>query len=187
MDPLVPAFLTVLLAETGSKTQAYAHALGIAKRAAPGLFVLIGVSFISYSVAAAAGFIVAARLPLEARGLLFAVALLASGAHMLTALRPAPAVLPDRRFGGIAFGFFKAQFGDDAQFLVFALAAKSGLPAFAAAGGLAGVLVACLMPMAAGLDWPTAKLRWARRCIAAFLMLWGFLSAVRILGLSTAI
>ncbi len=186
MDPLVPAFLTVLLAETGSKTQAFAHAHGLAKRVVPGLCALILVSIASFAIAASAGVFIGARLPLEARGLLFAVALLATGAHMLTAPRATPAMNADQNFGSSLWGFAKSQFGDDAQFLVFALAAKSGLPMFAACGGLTGIVVACLIPMAAGRDWPVMRLRWARRGIAAILMLAGFLSGISILGLSTS-
>ncbi len=187
MDPIVPAFLAVLLAETGSKTQALAHAQGLASRSRQGLIALLIASLGSYGVAAFAGQMIGARLPLEARGLLLAVALLASGLHMLTAMRTAPPLPEGAGLGRALLGFIKTQFGDDAQLLVFAFAVQSGAPALALSGGVCGVLVAGFFPMAVAKEWPVGKVRWARRIFAALLIMTGFILGVKQLGLSTAL
>ena len=184
MDALIPALLAVLLSETGGKTQALALGYGLATRVREGVTALFVSSLLSYTVAAVGGYFIGQMLPAEARSLMLGVALLAAGLPMVTKPKPAP-VLP---IGGgpfkSIFAFGRAQFGDGAQFLVFALAMRSDSPAFGAIGGLAGVMVAGFLPMALGKDWPNQRLiQFTRWCVAVILTITGFWVSINALGI----
>ncbi len=184
MDALIPALLAVLLSETGGKTQALALGYGLARRVREGVTALFVSSTLAYVVAAVAGYAIGQILPAEARSLMFGIALLAAGLPMITKPKPVP-VLP---IGGGPFksilAFARAQLGDAAQFLVFALAMRSDSPAFGAIGGLIGVMVAGFLPMALGKDWPDQRImQFMRWGIAITLTVFGFWVSINALGI----
>jgi Ca2+/H+ antiporter, TMEM165/GDT1 family len=184
MDALVPLFIAILLAEQGGKTQALARVLGTGGRIGKTLAALLVTSIGSYVVAAVAGMLIGQLIAVEARNLMFAVALLAAGAPLL--LRPAslPESGGEGSFGATLTAFVQTQFGDAAQFLVFAIAAKTAgvvLPVF---GALLGVLSACLAPMLMGKDWPDGlPVRIARWMSAFAMIVIAYFLATRAMGI----
>ncbi len=186
MDALVPIFVAVLLAEMGGKTQTLARAHGLGGKMAQGLAALSLASIINYALAAAASIFIAPLLPAEAKELLFAVALLLTGLHMFASVRNNPILLDKGGVGTSLMRFAKSQLGDDAQFLVFGLAVKTGSPILAASGALAAVLVASLVPMAMAKDWPEKAIKWVRRLCALILTVVGFTMGVSAMGLINA-
>jgi Ca2+/H+ antiporter, TMEM165/GDT1 family len=159
---------------------------GLERRAGQGLVALCLASLGSYTFGATTGWLLAPHLPIEARSLLFAVALLLTGLHMLARTRPTPTLLGRPTVASSLWQFIRSQFGDDSQFLVFAVAAKSGSPALAVAGGLAGMLVAGFLPMAMGKDWPAGRLKWVRRGAGIVLAVAGFLLGISAMKLTNA-
>lgn len=166
MDALVPAFLIALLAELGDRTQLLAMALGDRYRR-PGA-VIAGIALaaiLNMGVAGAVGMEIAAYIPHRPVQLLTGVALLlaASGAAFRV---KAPPTVDTWRLGAFlssAGAFFILALGDKTQFAIGALAAGSGYPWLAAAGGAAGVTVANIPPVILGERWPqVVPLRWLR-------------------------
>ena len=184
MDVLVPALLAVLLSEVGGKTQNFALAHAMAGQSRNGLLSLLLSSLIAYAVAAIAGTLIGQMIPLEARSLLVGVALLAAGVPMVMKARAAPALPSPPSFVRSAFGFATTQFGDGAQFLVFALAAKGTSPALALIGGLLGVMASGFLAMLIGKDWPQGgRLSGIRIGAGVLLSIAGFVAAISALQL----
>ena len=184
MNAFIPALLVVLIAETGGKTQALAHGYGMVRQMPRGLSALFTTSLIAYAVAAVAGMLIGQILPMEARNLMFGVALLAAGLPMVTKAKPSQ---PPPIGGSAArslFAFARTQMGDAAQFLVFALAVQGGSPTLAIMGALAGIMMAAFLPMALRNDWPQGRtLHSARWGGALILSVAGFVVAINALGL----
>lgn len=143
MDPLIPAFVAVLLSGVADRPARLAAVLADRHGAGstwPGAVLALAGAF---ALAAAGGAIVAPMLTPNARALLLALALVSAGAGML---------LPARRFDRLAgwrlpapltalAGMFILAIGDRSQFLVFALTARTPDPWLAAIGGtLAGAI-----------------------------------------------
>lgn len=168
MDALVPALVAVLLAEMGGKTQGVAHAGAVAYGAGRPLLALLLTSAIGLGVAAAGGVYISHLLTPEARTLLAALALVFAGAPMLLPRRKTPE--PPRH---LLPAFATAQFGDSAQFIVFAIAAQGGEAVLAAIGGVAGVLAAASPPALLGDQWPGRIPVGPLRVIGAALLLIG--------------
>lgn len=166
MDALVPAFLIALLAELGDRTQLLAMALGDRYRR-PGA-VIAGIALaaiLNMGVAGAVGMEIAAYIPHRPVQLLTGVALLlaASGAAFRVKAPPTVATWRLGAFLSSAGAFFILALGDKTQFAIGALAAGSGYPWLAAAGGAAGVTVANIPPVILGERWPqVVPLRWLR-------------------------
>ena len=133
------------------------------------------------AIAVVAGGMIAPRLTPNARQLMLALSLALQGGGAFL-----PVTAPDRlsgwRLGALLTsltGLFILLFGDGLEFIVFALAARSAVPALAAVGatlgGLAVIAAAAVMGEAAWLKLPQ---RAVRRAIGAL-----FLLAALILGL----
>jgi putative Ca2+/H+ antiporter (TMEM165/GDT1 family) len=156
MDALVPAFLIALLAELGDRTQLLAMALGERFRS-PGT-VIAGIALAAIgnmALAGVAGMEIAAHIPHRAAQLLTGVALMlaASGAPFRV---KAPPSIAAWRLGALlssAGAFFILALGDKTQFAIGALAAGSGYPWLAAAGGAAGVTLAHAPAVVLGERW----------------------------------
>jgi len=166
MDALVPAFLIALLAELGDRTQLLAMALGGHFRR-PGA-VIAGIALaaiLNMVIAGAVGMEIAAYIPHRPVQLLTGVALIlaASGAFFRV---KAPHTIETWRLGAFlssAGAFFILALGDKTQFAIGALAAGSGYPWLAAAGGAVGIIVANVPAVILGDRWTTiAPLRWFR-------------------------
>lgn len=185
MDVLLPVFVAVLLAETGGRIQADAHALGL-KFAAPGpILAALALSTVaSLAVAGVGGALVADMISFQARTLLAGLALLFAGLPMVLPRKAASEPKGDTAFPAAIRAFGPAQFGDASQFIVFAMAARTDLPVLGVAAGLVATIAAALMPLAMGRDWPGAlPLTWLRRIAALLLALagaWMIVSALRL-------
>ena len=184
MDVLIPALLAILLSETAGKTQNFAHAHALAGQGKTGVIALLLSSLLVYGAAAVGGALIGPMIPLEARSLMVGVALLAAGVPMVIKARAAPALPAPPSLMRSTFGFTTTQFGDGAQFLVFALAARGTSPGFALAGALLGVAASALLPAMMGKDWPQGSLLTGLRMTAgALLTVAGFVLAISALQL----
>lgn len=182
MEALIPAFIAVLLAETGGKVQSLATR-GPGNRA---MLLALGLStLISLGIAAGGAILIADSFALAPRTLLAGLALLFAGAPMLLPAKPAKPRDEGRGFAGHLFGFLAAQIGDASQFIVFAIAARSNMAPLAFAGGVAAVLAAGAMPSLFASEWPDAKHLMTLRRIAAILLLlaglWCAATALRVI------
>lgn len=137
-------------------------------------------------IAAAGGALIAPRLTPEAKQLLLALALALQGAGALWPVQP-PERLAGWRLPSLAtaaLGLFILLFGDGVQFVVAALAARSGWPALAAIGAVAGTLA--VLAAAASLGergWTRLPLRRARAVIGGVFVIaaiWLGLGALRL-------
>jgi putative Ca2+/H+ antiporter (TMEM165/GDT1 family) len=182
MDALVPAFLIALLAELGDRTQLLAMALG-ARFRRPGV-VIAGIALaaiLNMAIAGAVGMEIAAYIPHRPVQLLTGVALIlaASGALFRVKAPPTVETWTIGAFLSSAGAFFILALGDKTQFAIGALAAGSGYPWLAAAGGAAGVIVANAPAVVLGDRWPQiAPLGWLRIGAGALLGLAGILLVI---------
>jgi Ca2+/H+ antiporter, TMEM165/GDT1 family len=149
MNALFPVFLAVLLGEIGSKSQGLGRSYGRQGNHLPVIGALLIASVLSYGLGAAAGLYMGRLLAEEARLLLAGLALAMAGAPMLWPRKPAVEVARPARFMGMIMRFIIAQFGDGAQFVVFAFAAYAMSPGLALAGGLLGVIAGTLAILSA--------------------------------------
>ncbi|OYW43959.1 MAG: hypothetical protein B7Z33_14080 [Sphingomonadales bacterium 12-68-11] len=121
----------------------------------------------SLASAALAGWLggwLAAQLDPAGKAMLVALAL-ALGAIQIVVLRTGrPPREPTRSFGAIVAVLFAAQLTDPARLIVLALAASSGAPWLAVAGGALGSGAALTVAAFAGPEWdsrvPLGALRW---------------------------
>jgi Ca2+/H+ antiporter, TMEM165/GDT1 family len=185
MDAILPLLIAVLLAEMGSKTQTLAHQQSLISSHFRIMGVLTLTSLVSYGLAAAAGMYISTLIAFDARSLLFGLALLFAGLPMILKSRQPPALPENASVMSLVRHFTTVQFGDAAQFLVFAVAARLGTPVLAVIGALAGVLTACLIPMMLGQSWiKDGAITVARRIAAVLLSGFGFwliISALRLI------
>ena len=184
MDLIIPALLAVLLSETGGKTQMLARARALSGDLGAAMAALTLTSLAAYGFAAVGGLLIGPLLPAEAKAMLFGLSLLFAGLPLFLSPKPAPETIAAKGIAPAAFGFVKTQFGDAAQLIVFALAAKGSSPVLAAVGGLAGVLIAALIASGLGKDWPQGRtllaIRWG---IAILLSVIGAVMAINAMGL----
>jgi Ca2+/H+ antiporter, TMEM165/GDT1 family len=185
VESLIPAFIAILFAELGSKTQNIAHAHGRADLGGQSLIAVLVSSLVAYGLAAIGGVLIGARLAFEARSLLFALALLFAGLPMLIPAKAPPPLDPRPNVFKSGLLFVRAQFGDGAQFIVFALAARTGWAGLTLLGALMGVVVACGIPIMLGKDWPQGKLLTLIRGGAGIVLsITGFLIGINALRLT---
>ncbi len=142
MSVLLPVFLAILLGETGSKTQNLARDFGRQGPHLPVLCALLLASAISYAIGAFGGLWIGKLLAEEARLLLAGLALALAGGPMLWIGKPAEAKPRPASVFAMMVRFMLSQFGDGAQFIVFAFAAYAMSPVLALSGGLLGVIAA---------------------------------------------
>ena len=182
MDALVPAFLIALLAELGDRTQLQAMALGDRFRR-PGA-VVAGIALaaiLNMAMAGAVGMEIAAYIPHRPVQLLTGVALIlaASGAVFRVKAPPTVETWTLGAFLSSAGAFFILAFGDKTQFAIGSLAAGSGYPWLAAAGGATGVIVANMPAVVLGDRWlQVVPLRWLRFGAGALLGLAGIVLVI---------
>lgn len=172
METLLPVFIAVLLAETGGRVQARSHSLQLQFDAAPAILAGLALSTLaSLLVAGIGGAIIARSMDFEARTLLAGLALLVAGAPMAFRSPTLKAAAGTAPFPASLKAFVPLQFGDASQFIVFALAARSGQPALAISAGLGATLVAAAFPILQGREWPGILPLSVFRRIAAVLLL----------------
>lgn len=145
MDSLIASFLTLILTETGDRTQILAAALAI--RFAGNRPVIIGLaaaSLINCLISAYAGSFIDQWISQDPLRLFNGLAHLLAGVAMLAWRRPVD-LLSGWKTGPFltAFlGIFVLQFGDKGQFIIAANAARADYWLFPAIGGWLGILVA---------------------------------------------
>lgn len=186
MEALLSVFIAILLAETGGRTQARGHDLQLRFDAPTAILGALSLTTIaSLLVAGVGGALIASAISFDARSLLAGLALLLAGAPMLLPTRPAREVNAKSAFGAGLKGFAPLQFGDASQFIVFALAARTGQIAFAVGAGVAATLVAVAIPVIMGRDWPGDFPLGVLRRIAALLLLvsgcWMVIAALQLI------
>ncbi len=157
MEALLPVFIAVMLAEIGGRTQAIGNVLSLSyPQSQKTIFLgLLLASSASLAVASVGGSVMAGLMAYDARSLLFGLALMFAGVPMLLSVKR-PVV---KRLGSpltsSVFGFGRVQFGDASQFIVFAVAARTGEPVLAVIGGLMGIMAANAPPIVMQRDWPS--------------------------------
>lgn len=184
MEAILPLFFTVLLSEMGGKTQTLAHRHSLTSAHWRIMLVVALTSLISYGLAAVAGLYIGKLIAFDARTLLFGLALLFAGAPMVFKSRLPPELPASASTLTLIRHFATVQFGDAAQFLVFAVAARLGTPVLALVGAIAGILAACFVPMMMGRSWIKGSALMSIRIAAALLLSgfggWAVVSALKI-------
>ena len=184
MDAILPLFFAVLLSEMGSKTQALAHQQSLQSAHMRILLAVTITSVISYGLAAAAGLYMSQLMAFDARTFLFGLALLFAGLPMLLKPRTPPSLPANASTLTLIRHFATVQFGDAAQFLVFAVSARVGTPVLALVGATAGIVAACFVPMMMGQQWIKGSTLASIRLAAALLLSgfggWAVVSALKI-------
>ncbi len=186
MDALIPAFIAVLLAETGDRVQNQAHRLGLSfADHRPIYAALIIVTAVNLSIGGIGGSYIATLISYEARTLFAGLALLLGGLPMLFRIKPAKPITQTRPFLTSLTRFFPAQIAGAGPFIVAGLAARSDMAGFAIAGGFAGVMVAATPALLLKEEWPGGLPLLLLRRIAAVLLiaagLWLGLNALRLI------
>jgi Ca2+/H+ antiporter, TMEM165/GDT1 family len=157
MDVLLPVFIAVLLAETGGRAQDIAHRLTLSGTPPRVIWTALGIATLgSYVTAAVAGAFVATLINFQARSLLAGLALLLAGGPMLFFFKRKEIAADSASLLKAVIRFVTAQFGDAAQFIVFAMAARNDMPFLALFAGLWAVAASAAPPILLGTEWPGA-------------------------------
>ena len=186
MEAILPVFIAILLAETGGRAQASGHDLQL-RFDAPGaiLGALSLTTLASLLIAGVGAAMIARMISFDARSLLAGLALLLAGVPMVLRARPTRQVNAKSAFGAGLKGFAPLQFGDASQFIVFAMAARTGQIAFAVGTGLAATMIAVAVPVMMGRNWPGDFPLVLSRRIAALLLIaagcWTIVNALRLI------
>lgn len=179
MNPLVPAFIAALFAAWGEKTQLIVAQLS-ARTGRPGrvLFGLLLAAALSSAVAGWAGVLIASTITIRAMSLMVALALLFAG---VAGFIPRKANEGATKTPAILAAFIlclAAEMGDRVQFLTFAIAGRFDQPLLAAAGGAAGLTLACVPAAMLGDDFArSVKLRLVRPVLAILFLVAGLIVA----------
>lgn len=186
MEAILPVFIAILLAETGGRTQARGHDLQLRFNAAEAILGALGLTTLaSLLIAGIGGAIVAGMISFDARSLLAGLALVLAGVPMVLPARPPREVNANSAFGAGLKGFAPLQFGDASQFIVFAMAARTGQIAFAVGAGVAATMIAVSVPVIMGRNWPGGFPLALSRRIAAVLLItagcWMIITALRLI------
>lgn len=181
------ALVAVALANADGRTGIFLSDLLALRSDRRTVFGLAAGAFVANAVVAATAGAVANRMIGQGIVALFvAVAMLSAAGALLWRGRigPEAASLASASRPLLGVRLLLAQFGDRSHFLIMALAATSGAGHWAAAGGLAGWLLAMLPFLAFGAalagQLPARIVRWAG---AAVLVIWGLRSGMSAFGL----
>lgn len=186
MDALIPAFIAVLLAETGDRVQTQTHRLALSYSALRPVWLALGLSaLVTFAVAAAGGGLLVELINYRARTLFLGVALLAAGIPMLLPVKSAAEVPLTRPFATSLMRIVPAMLASGSLFLITAIAARTAMPGLAMAGGCAAMLLAAAPPLLLRDEWPGAvPLRLLRRFAGGILIaagLWMGLAALQLI------
>jgi Ca2+/H+ antiporter, TMEM165/GDT1 family len=154
MEALLPAFIAVLLAEIDGRVQHTTETLSVHfAKPTTILGALTLSSLVSLIAAGFSGALIAPLITYEARTLLLGLALLITGGSMLFPHKLAKPIGAGHAFPVSLWRYITSQFGDNSQFLVFAITARSASPTFAVVGGLAAIIAAALPPLFMPKEW----------------------------------
>jgi Ca2+/H+ antiporter, TMEM165/GDT1 family len=186
MDAILPVLVAVLLTEIGGPVQATGNALAVAKRNQTQLFAALAISsLLMLVIGAISGAVIATMIAFDARSLLFGLALALAGLPMLWP-RGLVRLFPiSSDFFTALLGFGRAQIGDASQFIVFAVAARTGEPLLALIGGFLGIMAMAAPAILLREEWPgRVPLRMIRSVAALILIVAGAIAAIYALRLS---
>jgi putative Ca2+/H+ antiporter (TMEM165/GDT1 family) len=186
VDALMAALVAALLTQMTDRSAWLAARLGDRfERRGTAVAALVLALAVVNAIAAAGALLVAPILTPNAKALLLALALVSAGGAALFAPKP-----PADKFRGGAFiaslaALLALGIGDRTQFITFALAARTPLPALAAFGATIGGLAILIPAMLAGEGaYARLPMRAIRLSIAALLLIAGAiigLGALRLL------
>ncbi|HEX7783742.1 MAG TPA: TMEM165/GDT1 family protein [Sphingobium sp.] len=187
MDALLTALLACLLVEMGDRCQVLTLALSVRYRAQGQLIAGITLAaFVNAALSAVAGGLLSKVVGPDARTLLFGLALLSGGFGLFMPVKR-PDLLAGWRIGPFltgGLGIFILAFGNSAQFLTAAIAARSANPALTAIGAGIGMALACVPVVLLKSQFFLAlPLRWIRRIGGALLLVIGAITGLGALGL----
>jgi Ca2+/H+ antiporter, TMEM165/GDT1 family len=183
MDSLLSTLISVLLAETGDRTQILAAALALRfhddRRVLAGL---VMATIANCIVSALGGSAINSWIGEAPLRLFNGMAYVFAGIGMLLWRRPVD-ILSGWRTGAFTtsfLGIFILQFGDKSQFIIAANAAQTPLWEMTLAGGVLGILAACVPAVIFREKLATMlPLRPIRLVGGVALTLWGLLQALR--------
>lgn len=187
MDAFLTTLLSTLLAEMGDRTQILAAALALRFHKNGAILLGLALATVLNSTISAIGGSVIDQWISERPVLLFnGFAYISAGLGMLMWRRKVE-LLENWKTGAFltAFlGLFVLEFGDKSQFIIATNAARTPLWGFVLAGGVAGIMAACVPAVI--LREQLAQilpLRLIRRAGGVFILLWGLWLALQALGL----
>jgi Ca2+/H+ antiporter, TMEM165/GDT1 family len=188
MDALLLALIACMAGEMGDRSQLLSMMLGIRYRQKGWLILgLCMAAAVNATLSAYAALLIVETMSVDARHLFMALAFLIGGVTMWLPTR-APSRLAQWRIGpGFSsfFGLLIIGFGEGAQFLIMGISVARGDPAFAAAGGTLGIIIACLPAMLMGAAFFTRlPVRIIRLCAASMFLIIGGVVAVNALGIA---
>ena len=173
MDPLIPAFVAVMLAGLTDRPPVLVALLADRFGVGSAMAGTFAAQAVGYGIAAGAGALVAPQLPADARTLLLALALMAAGGSALFAARLRDRLDGWRLPGPIvaALGVGILALGDRSQFLVFALSARTPSPILATTGAtLAATALAFVAATLGERGWSRLPFTILRPIIGALLL-----------------
>lgn len=181
------ALVAVALTSFGGRDQLLIADLSARQGGRLGLLV-VGciIAVITAAAMALSGQYIASILPSAGKTMLVAFALFAAAFELAWPVKVKPPKEPTYSLGATAIVMLARQLGDGSRFLIFAFAASTGTPWFAAAGGALGGMIAIAAGWAMAEDLPvTLPLKLIRRVLAAIILIVGIyvgLSARGIVG-----
>lgn len=187
MDSLLTTLISVLIAETGDRTQILAAALALRfhddRRVLAGL---TAATIANCTISAIGGSVIDSWISEAPLRLFNGLAYIFAGVGMLMWRRPVD-VLSGWRTGAFVtsfLGLFILQFGDKSQFIIAANAAQTPLWGMTLIGGIMGVMAACV-PAIIFREKLAAMLpiRFIRIGGGIALTIWGLVQALRAFGL----
>jgi Ca2+/H+ antiporter, TMEM165/GDT1 family len=165
LPPFFLALLAAAAATLGGREAVRVARLSAALGQGAGLLVAAWLACLAACVLAAwVGAGIAAQLASNAKSMLVAIALLLSGVELAILKQARAPAEPTRSFGAILVVLAAAQLTAAAGFMVFALAAATGTPWLAAAGGTLGSAAVLSAAWLLGPEWearlPLATVRY---------------------------
>ena len=188
VDALMAALVAALLTQASDRT-AWCAAMLRDRFARPGTVIAaLGIAIaLTNAMGALAGRVIGPAMTPEAKALMLALALVTAGGAVFFRMKP-PDSLPDSRLGAVAtslLALLALGLGDRTQFITFALAARTPMPALAWAGATIGALVVTVPAVLLGeRAWLALPLRTIRIACCVVLLVTGLvigLGALRLL------
>lgn len=179
------ALVAVALTSFGGRDQLLVAHLSAQQGARIGVLVTgCIIAIITAAAMALSGQYIAAMMPSAGKVMLVAFALLAAAAELAWPVKVKQPSEPTHSLGATAIVMLARQIGDGSRFLIFAFAASSGTPWFAAAGGALGGIIAIVAGWAMAGDLQAIfPLKLIRRVLAVIVLVVGIYVALSARGI----
>lgn len=182
------ALLACLLVEMGDRCQLLTLALSVRYRNQTLLICgIVVAAFANAALSAIAGGMLSGMIGPDARTLLLGLAFISAGAGMLMPVRR-PDLLTGWRIGPLltgGLGLFILGFGNSAQFLTAAIAARTANPVLTAVGAGIAMSIACIVVVLLKSQFfISLPLRWIRRIGGALFLVIGAVMGLGALGIA---